>query len=196
MKIRHKKAIQQLIIQIGTLVLLLVFFSCNTNSNQTKATTQVEAERDISLAWASFLVALEDRHTATLIDLSLPYILCTECMYRSENYKTDKAKARRIDQYPNAQEFYTQEFNTEFPPEFVTLLKDLEPDFDLIDPAQYPNISPMFKEDLKATDEVWMVILLTTPPGKLEPYHEGGQHIFPFIKTTTGFKFGGITHVP
>ena len=177
-------------------LMALLFLSCHSSLSQTKDSNQLEAEREISQTWASFVVALEERNTENLMNLSLPNILCTECLYRSENYKTDKAKAYQIDQYPEASQFYATEFDLEFPPKFVSLLKGLDPVFDKIVPAQYQNISPMFKDELKATDEVWVVVLLTTPPKKLGPHHEGGQHIFPFIKTATGFKFGGITHVP
>ena len=190
---RYRFIFNSILIVLGVLLLLYVL-SCRPSAPKDSA--QIEAEQEISMAWKSFLNALEQRNTEKLKNLSLPYILCPECMYRSENYKNDLIKSFEIDKYVEAEVFYSKEFDLEFPPKFVAHLKDLEPSYANMSAEEFSSINSMFKEDLKATDEVWIVILLTTPPKIFSPFYEGGQHLFPFIKTATGLKFGGITSVP
>lgn len=190
-----------IILIVFGVLLALIFLACDSSKASTKESSKAEATRDINIAWNAYVTALEARDKEKLLALSLPYLICTECMYRSDAYQNpstalEKVSAYENDQYPEAQQFYTKEFEFEFSPDFVILLKGLVPTFAKITPDQFENISRLFKEKIEVTDEIWMVTVTTTPAGKLGTYHEGGQHIFPFLKTATGYKFGGITNVP
>lgn len=170
------------------LVMLFFLFACNRVSNSTNTKAIPENEIEIRQAWHVFLKALEEGQPEKLARLSLPYLLCTECLNRSENYQEDK--------YVEASLFYTQQINKEFPSEFVDHIKEIEPKFSTIASEEFIAIQSMFKEELTSTDEVWIVNLLTTPPRKFGLGRETGSHLFPFLKTKEGYKFGGITSVP
>ena len=198
-KEREKYSVLFTAFAVGILLcfsLLFFMFACKETSSSTPSVTS-KSEVEIKQAWEVFLTALEERQPEKLKKLSLPYLLCTECMYRSENYqKREILKAYKEDQYVEADFFYSHEFQKEFPHEFVGYLRELEPKFENPAPEQFDNIRSLFKKELKSTDEVWIVNLQTTPPGKLGIHHEGGSHLFPFLKTKDGYKFGGLTTVP
>jgi hypothetical protein len=182
-------------------LLVLLFHSCRLSSKPPEEINTDHARKEIEAAWKAFITVLEKRDTEQLIALSLPYILCTECLYRSESYQNrssgdDIIKAYQTEQYVKSQLFYFTEFDIEFSTDFVSNIKDLEPYYEKVTSDNFKNSSSLFKEALSATDEVWIVTLITTPPGKIAPLHEGGSHLFPFLKTSEGFKFGGITAMP
>jgi hypothetical protein len=40
------------------------------------------------------------------------------------------------------------------------------------------------------------ILVTTTLPGEVSPEHEGGQHVFEFIKTKKGYRLNGIETIP
>ena len=148
-------------------------------------------------AWRLFVTALDQNNDDRLKKYSLPKILCPECMYRTEAYQNRKTAKDLENAYKNQrfpiEQFWEKEAPIEFPGKLIGILKKEEIK---ISSVLEHNLEYFFNDSTINPKDAFLISVVTTKPGVIGLEHEGGSHVFSFLRTADGFKFGGLITVP
>lgn len=143
-------------------------------------------------AWRIFLKAVSTHDMRKIRNLSAERIRCVSCLENTEKETKEmiKYQTTQPDWYEKLYEkkvyipinkFFEEDYPIIFTKKFIRKLQDSEPTYAVED-----------FDDQK----IYEVIITTSNPGEPSLGHEGGLHLFQFVKTNKGYKFWGIDTIP
>jgi hypothetical protein len=178
-------------------LLIIVMISClmigpvssyGMDTININATEKIELEK----AWKIFLKAVSARDITKIKSLSVEKIRCLYCVdnTEAEDREMEKFRATDPDWYRKLYEekifipvdrFCSEDFSIIFTEKFIRKLRDGKPSYLL------ENMGSI---------KIYEIMITTAKPGEIGPGHEGGVHLFQFVKTGSGYKFWGIDTIP
>ena len=147
---------------------------------------------ELADAWKIFLKAVATNDMGIIMRLSVGKIRCLACLDNTEEEDKEMTNYRMTE--PDWYEKLYKEII------FIPVDRFCRQDYpiiftkELIEKIQ--NSNPAYAVEDFDDEKIYEVIIETTKPGELSPGHEGGQHLFQFIKTKNGYRFWGIDTIP
>lgn len=143
-------------------------------------------------AWKIFLKAVSTNDIRKIKSLSVEKIRCLACLDNTE--EEDKEMGKFMMTEPD---WYEKLYKEKI---FILINKFCKQDYPIIFSKKFikelQNSKPTYIVEYFNDEKIYEVLITTTKPDKIAPGHEGGQHIFQFIKINNGYKFWGIDTIP
>ncbi len=142
--------------------------------------------------WRVFLKAISTNDLNAIENLSNERIRCLSCLDNTEEEESE------IEHFMMAEpDWYEKLYSDKI---YIPISKFCKEDFPIIFTKQFIkkllDSKPGFAVEDFNGKKIYEVIISTTKPGDLFPGHEGGSHLFQFIKINSVLRFWGLDTIP
>ena len=146
----------------------------------------------LAAAWKTFVQAVAAHDTEKIKRVSVEKIRCPACVDNTEEEDKDMETFRMTEP-----DWYKKLYEEKvFIPVNTFCKQDYPIIFSELFIKKLQNSTPAYRVDDLGNETLYEALIPAAKPGELAPGHEGGLHLFQFIKTNKGYKFWGIDTIP